>query len=109
MSNPPITAILTALHSRRDTYGNVYWAFRYRDVASGRTVCGTISGGESNVRSIMYAMNGGSWEPRTTHYEVAELPIRAFNRETKGWDYAGCTGEDLAAFIRERLTEPVTL
>lgn len=101
----PIIATLTAINSRRDVYGNCYWAFTYLDHATGKTVRGTISGGESNVRSIMFELNGGKWEGVDIAFQVNELPIREFNRLTKGWAYAGCTPKELAAFIRAELTK----
>lgn len=100
---PAPVASLNCFNSRCDTFGNCYYAFVWTDNATGRTVCGTISGGESNVRSILYHMNGGNWEPRNVFFTSTELPIREYNRAVKGWPYAGCTGDELAAFIRKGL------
>lgn len=100
---PAITGILECLNSKRDRAGNCYFAFVYADAASGKTARGTICGGESNVRQIMYELNGGSWDPRSVHYTSSELPIREFERLTKEWAHAGCTGPELVAFIRQQL------
>lgn len=100
---PAITGILECLNSKRDRAGNCYFAFVYTDNATGKSVRGTVCGGESNVRQIMYELNGGSWEPRTVHYTASELPIREFERLTKGWPHAGCVGAELVAFIRRQL------
>lgn len=105
MNQSPIIAALTAINSRRDSFGNCYWAFTYTDHQTGKTVQGTVSGGESNVRSIMHELNGGNWEPRNVAFNTRELPIREFNRLTKGWSYAGCTGTELVAFIRRELAK----
>lgn len=94
-----IKGILEAINSKRDRNGNCYWALRYTDTATGKTVEGTVCGGESNIRGIMYQMNGKSWEPRNIHFATQELMIREFNRLTKNWPYAGCTPEDLTKFI----------
>lgn len=56
-----IKYILTAYHSARDRAGNCYWAFQYRDIATGRCVQGTVSGGESNIAAIRLELNGGQW------------------------------------------------
>lgn len=99
-----INGILECLNSRADRYGNRYFAFRYTDCASGRTVEGTISGGESNISSIPYYLHGQSHEPRDIFRpQNDELPIREFNRLTKNWPYAGCGPEDLANWIKEQL------
>jgi hypothetical protein len=44
-----IKGFLEIINSKRDVYGNCYYAFRYTDADTGKEVCGTISGGESNV------------------------------------------------------------
>lgn len=106
-TSPAIIATLTAYNSRRDIYGNCYWAFSYCDNQSGREICGTVSGGRSNVSGILYYLNGGSFEPRNVSFSNQELPIREFNRMTKDWPYAGCLPEELAKFIRAGLVEKV--
>jgi hypothetical protein len=95
-----IKAILEALYSKRDRNGNCYWAFRYTDSESGKQVCGTVSGGESNVRSLAYGMGFQSGE---FYFTVSESPIREFNRLTKSWKHAGCTQEQLAQYVRDYL------
>ena len=104
MKNRVITASLTAYYSRRDIYGNCYWAFEYTDSATGCTVRGTVSGGESNIRQIMFEMNGGNYEPYNTLWYSHELPIRKFNSLTRDWPHAGCNPVELARWIRERMT-----
>jgi hypothetical protein len=96
----PIKAIIEALYSKRDRNGNCYWAMRYTDVASGRQVQASISGGESNIYAIARSMGFESGE---AHFSVSELGIREFNRMTKGWQYAGCSPDDLAKFVRSTL------
>lgn len=98
-----IEHIITAIHSKRDRNGNVYWAFRYTEVETGKQVEATHSGGEGNLRGISYKMNGGNFEPRNTYFDVVEMPIREFDRLTKAWPYGGCAPEDMVKFIRERL------
>lgn len=82
-----IKAILSIYNSRRDRYGNVYWAVRLTTDDIGTSVVGTIS-----------ADNVDTWECREMlhwHIERAELPIREFNKLTKNWDYLGCRWDDI--------------
>jgi len=58
----PLTGALECLNSRADLYGNRYFALRFTETGTGRTVCGTVSGGESNVKSLIWEANGGNWE-----------------------------------------------
>jgi hypothetical protein len=95
-----IKASLEALYSKRDIYGNCYWAFRYMDHESGKQVVGTISGGEGNIHAAIYPFG---LEAPEVHYTVAELPIREFNRLTKPWAYAGCPPKDIATYIKDML------
>jgi hypothetical protein len=101
-----IIATLTAYHSKIDRNGNTYWAFTYLCNETGKTACGTVSGGESNISSIIYEMNGGQWKHPADHaFTVVELPIREFNRMVKPWKHAGCTGEELCAFVEKELSK----
>ena len=86
-------ATVEALGSLMDRNGNRYWAMVYTDQATGHRVVGTISGGESNIR---YAFPG-------MLFICLDVPIRKFNRMTKDWPYAGCTGEQLRAFVADGL------
>src|SRR5258706_15420405 len=76
----PIKVILESLYSKRDRNGNCYWAFRYTDTATGKQVVGNISGGESNIRSMLRPLGLDS---ETVHSTITEIPIREFNRLTK--------------------------
>jgi hypothetical protein len=93
-------------HSKMDKAGNCYWFFRYYDVASGKTVVGKISGGESNIRAIPLYMGDKEEWPAQGEYQVSihELKIREFDRETKNMEYAGCESKKLAEFIKSKLT-----
>jgi hypothetical protein len=96
-----IVAILDCINSETDMYGNRYWAFRYIDAKTGKQVVGNISGGESNIGCVPRIM-GLEWDQ--VYYTRHEMKIRAFNRLTKDWPYAGCNPEDeLVPFIRKGL------
>jgi hypothetical protein len=99
-----VTYFLKAYYSKRDRSGNVYWAFTLTDADAQKIIAeGTVSGGESNIRSIMFGFsNPDEWD-RSILFNSEELPIREFNRFTKGWRYAGCTAEQLQAFIRSKM------
>ena len=99
-----ITGILVCINSRADLYGNRYWAFKYTDCASGKTICGKISGGESNVASIIREM--GQSYLTVSYMRIEDMPIREFNRTVKQWEYAGCRPEELVSFINKNLYAP---
>lgn len=92
--------MLACYNSKRDIHGNCYWAFRWTNTKTGKSVVGTICGGESNISAIVREM-GLTWE--TCHYAQQELPIRQFNHMVKEWKYAGCRPEELATFIKNGL------
>ena len=96
-------ATIEILNSRRDSFGNCYFAFRFAEHASGREVCGTVTGGESNIRAIaLHWGASGDWD-RSILFRETELKIREFNRLTKNWKHAGCSPHELAEFIRREL------
>lgn len=97
-----ITAILRILND-----GGNQWAFAWTDCATGAQVQALISGGDSNIRSMVFYLNGGSWEPHSTYHYDSELGKREFNRTTKDWPYAGCHPEELAKFVRENLAAQI--
>jgi len=82
------------LNSRRDIYGNCYWALQVTDNETGETCQGTVDC-EGNHR--IYERSG------TYRETQEELPKRAFNRLTKSWPYFGCNGEDIWKRIKEEL------
>lgn len=86
------------VYSKRDTFGNCYFSFTYTDAKTGYTVSATISGGDSNIRSAMYNLGN-------VHSSESELPIREYNRLTKGWLYGGCRPDDIANFVNCALAE----
>lgn len=96
-----IKAIIEAVNSKRDRNGNCYWFMRYTDTKSGKTIEGTISGDESNVRSIIREMD---MEYSDVYFNVIELPIREWNQQNKNMEYAGCRAEEIVKFINSRLT-----
>lgn len=93
---PKIKAILIIFNSKRNTYGNVYWAFKYVDTLTGDEVEGTISGGESNITASVKHL-GLDWGSCCLIRK--ELSIREFKRETKSWKHAGCLPDDIAKYI----------
>lgn len=96
-----IIGILNCINSRADVYGNRYWAFSYTDAATGKTVQGQISGGESNVFAIIREM--GQTTETVLYTRTEDMPIRQYNSKVKAWAYAGCRPEELVAFIHANL------
>ena len=104
-----IKAILDCINSSSDTSGNRYWAFRYTDTSTGKQVCGTISGGESNISAILRYMpeinTDGFTDWGAVYYTRHELKKREFRALTADWAYAGCRPEDeLVPFIQKALS-----
>lgn len=95
-----IKAILECINSEMDNNGNRYWAFRWTSTASGKTVRGTVSGGESNISCVVRQMGLG-WE--SVYYIRTELPKREFRTQTGDYPYAGCAPGALAAFVKREL------
>jgi hypothetical protein len=98
--NKPIGYILTVYNSKADMYGNRYYSMqvtRTSDEASGK---GTISGGESNctyaIRKLAESENVGYYN------SIQELPIREYNRLVKGWEYIGCTEDQIIPNIQKQ-------
>ena len=102
MKKQPITSILRLLNN-----GESQWAFTWTDCVTGAQVQGRISGGDSNIRSMVYFLNGESWEPHSTYYYVSELGKRDFNRTTADWPYGGCDPKDMAQFVRDQLAAKI--
>lgn len=101
-----INYTLEIINSRADQAGNRYWAFRFHDQESGKTVEGKISGGESNIEGIRFHWGlKNDWD-RSIQVNRTEMKIREFDRLTKNWEYAGCLPEDMVKFIRARGIEP---
>ena len=102
-----ITGTLEAIYSERDRNGNVYWAMRYTDSATGKAAFGTVTGGESNIYAILCDLWGNphGWD-RSVTWRVTPMKIRAFNKLTRDWAHAGCLPAELAAFIQAELDKP---
>lgn len=67
--------LLTIYNSKRDTYGNTYWAFQLTHF--GKILSnGTVAGNNFNTRELY---------EKGIEYVFQELPVREFNRLTKDW------------------------
>lgn len=97
-----ITGSIIAYSSRRDIYGNKYWAFVFTS-NEGKEVCGKINGGRGNIYAVRMVLNGGGEWDKGIHFHENELKIREFNNLVKNWPYAGCTPKELSDFIRKGL------
>lgn len=81
--------------------------FEFTECATGKTVKGKISGGESNIRGIAYDWDGEGtgWNSRAFYFYTRELKNREFNALWKSLDYAGCESKELKAYIRAELAK----
>ena len=52
-----IKYVLTAYSSKRDMFGNTYWAFRFQYDTKRPAICGIVSGGESNIYGVLRNWN----------------------------------------------------
>jgi hypothetical protein len=103
-----INGLLTIINSKRDFAGNTYYAFRYLDCESGKVVCGKISGGYSNIDVARCYINNDKFTMQSEskiNIETQELKIRDYNKEVKGWSYAGCTPHQISDFIKKELAK----
>lgn len=78
----PINGVLTIYHSRRDRYGNVYYAVSLANDRFDVVARGTIAA--DNVNTLECREQLG-W-----HIERVEMPIRDYNRMVKKWPHYGC-------------------
>jgi hypothetical protein len=88
-----MSAVLTIFNSKPDTYGNTYYAVRLHS-HDGEPVEGKIQPDNVSTRDCREVLN---W-----YIERQALPIREFNRLVKGWQYLGCTWEDIRAQLLAR-------
>jgi hypothetical protein len=98
-----LTGTLEALHSITDINGNRYWALRFTDHQTGKIAEGKVSGGESNVYQMLRYWNVPDGWDHSIIYRVTPMGKREFKRLTKDWPYAGCSGEEIAQFVREKI------
>ena len=98
-----IKATVHIINSRRDQYGNTYWAATYTDTETGKSYSFTVNGGESNLTYSLRASTGLNLPHGSYVVTSSELPIREFNRTTKGWPCAGCREEEIATNIRKAI------
>lgn len=91
------TGTLIIYNSRRDRYGNVYYAvaLEYHE----QHIRGTIAADNISTRAC---------RQRQLRIERYELPIRKFNALTKSWPHFGCTWEEIIANLVRSINEHTT-
>lgn len=90
-----ISVIANIINSRRDIYGNCYYAMTVTNTLTGASAHGTISGGESNCTYAIRKLVEFYFPETEYQYYTKELPIREYNRLVKDWQYIGCTPEEI--------------
>ena len=103
-----LTGSLYAINSTRDSSGNEYWALRYVDHETGKVVEGTFSGNESNLYGVLRHWNTPDDWDRSIIFNRLEMPKKQFKGMIADWPYAGCSPQDIAAFIKAELAKPTT-
>mgnify|MGYP000888536125 FL=1 len=83
----PIMGVLTIYHSRRDMYGNVYYAVSLANDQFEVVASGTIAADNVDTRDCREQLG---W-----HIERVEMPIRDYNRLVKKWPHYGCRWEEI--------------
>lgn len=78
----PLNGVLTIYHSRRNMYGNVYYAVSLADANFNVVAHGTIAPNNVDPRDCREHLG---W-----HIERVEMPIREFNRMVKNLPHFGC-------------------
>jgi hypothetical protein len=95
------------LFSKGDKFGNCYWLFRALNLENGNMIEGTISGGESNIKSALRFLTvDETWEAVNNTCIInrsEEIPIRSFNQLAKSCKYAGCEPKEIAKFILDKI------
>lgn len=90
--------IVEMMSSRPDRAGGVYHAICVTNKNLNKTASATVTANntESALRHLF-----GDWEAKRKYSHCVEQVhnIRAFNQIVKGLPYAGCTPEDIAAWI----------
>ena len=87
--------------SERDRNGYVYYSFCIINNSTGRSLNGFL-GNSNNVLSGMFNLNGVEHKSNYTQSQ-STIPVSQFNRHIAGMDYAGCSGKEIANFIRKGL------
>jgi hypothetical protein len=99
MKPRPIISILKAINCQND------WAFQWWDCATGKMVGGFVSASnDDNIYQAVYHMNGECWDDAGTYYHREKVSRRDWKAITDGFEHAGCTGKQLAEFIRLKLS-----
>ncbi len=83
----PINGVLTIYHSRRDMYGNVYYAVSLSNDRFDVVARGTIAADNVDTRDCREQLG---W-----HIERVEMPIRDYNRMVKTWPHYGCGWDEI--------------
>jgi inner membrane protein involved in colicin E2 resistance len=90
---------LTAINCK----GESAYIFEFIDFETETIIQAKISGGESNIYGILQHWNDPNGWDRTILFNTREMAKRDFNAAWKNSEYAGCTSEELAKFIKNKL------
>jgi hypothetical protein len=102
--NKQIKYVLFVHNSKADIYGNRYYSMSVIRTTDGASAYGTISGGESNCTYALRKLAESEGVEFT--YSIREYPIREYNRIVKGWQYIGCTDDQIISEIQKQFNNP---
>lgn len=98
---PAIRFIVQHYQSKRDIYGNTYYATLITDILT-RKQCRFYSDHPSNSEAGLYgAFTNLGWQD--IYPVLIEVGIREFDKRYRKWHYPGCRSKDIAAYIKKEL------
>ena len=91
-NQPKIKAVAEFYASNPDVYGNSSNFVAITNTVTGKVAKGFISGDISNIQSALFNLYNGWGEFKAIKIN---LPIRRFNQMNKGYEYIGCTPDEI--------------
>ena len=103
------TALVATLYAFNNDGGRAdgrQWALRFVDHVTGKSVTGKVSGGESNIYAILRHWGRvDDWDRTIQFVKISHFNDKEFTDLVDGWDYAGCTPDELVSYIQTKLEE----
>ncbi len=104
---PAVRLVVIHYHSKPDRAGNVYWAFRCIEPATGGMAEGRHGGGDSNLQQALWRMADDTSPGSKVLRIPKELGIREFASliDEPEFGYAGTSGQQILDYIATRMPE----
>ncbi len=105
-----ILGVCNVYNSKRDVYGNRYFAMEYTNTETGKVVRGHEVASSSNVEvALRERFPYKEFDVLPVVINRIELPIREYNRMVHSWKYIGSSPVEINNAIDETEAEPVSL